>query len=214
MKIRCWRPDPMEDVACVRAIKDACGDRLEIMVDRTASSSGTVWDYDTAYRIACELEQAGCGWLEEPFSREDIHESAKLSAAMEMPITGGEGNNGLTMFREFLVHDSYDILQPDSFTSGGILTMKKIGAMVEAFGKKCILHGSITFGLAPGLQTTAALPNTDLMEICKVEPPLTPEEHWEEANKLIVDPPLFTINDGYIDVPQKPGLGFDLIGVD
>ena len=214
MKIRSWRSDPMEDVACVKAVKNAVGDRLQIMVDRTASSPGLVWDYDTAHRVACELEQAGCSWLEEPFARDDIHESARLSAAMEMPITGGEGNNGLSMFREFLVHDSYDILQPDIFTSGGILTIKKIAAMIEGFGKRCILHGSNVFGLAPGLQITAALPNTDLMEICKIEPPLTPEEHWEEANRMIADPPLFTINDGYINVPQKPGLGFDLLDIE
>jgi L-alanine-DL-glutamate epimerase-like enolase superfamily enzyme len=200
----------MEDVAAVRAIKEAVGDGMEVMVDRTAQFPGWVWDYGTAYRVARELEDIGATWLEEPFYRGDVYESAKLSEMVDLPITGGEGDRGLDRFRDYLVHGSFDIVQPDAFNSGGILTIKKVGGMAEAFGRACILHGSNGFGLAPGLQVSAALPNCRLMEIALVTPPLTPEEHWEEANQMIADPPLFEVEDGYIEVPQSPGLGFDL----
>jgi len=210
MKIRAWRLDPMDDVAAVKAIKDAVGDKMEIMIDRTAQYPGWIWDYGTAYRFAREIEALGATWLEEPFYRGDVYESARLAEVVDIPITGGEGDRGLEKFREYLVHGSFDIVQPDGYTSGGILTIKKIGAMAEAFGKECILHGSNGFGLAPGLQISAALPNCRLMEIALVSPPLLPEEHWEEANKLIKNPPLYEVEDGYIKIPEKPGLGIEL----
>jgi D-galactarolactone cycloisomerase len=211
MKIRCWRPDPMDDVAVVRAVKEAVGDRMEIMVDRTAAGPGWIWDFGTAYRVARGMEEAGASWLEEPFQGGEVHESARLNSVVDIPITGGEGDYKLSMFREYLKYGSFEIVQPDAFNGGGILNIKKIGALAEAFGKRCILHGSNGFGLAAGLQISAAMPNCDRMEICVVTPPSTPQEHWEPANQIIANPPLFTINDGYIDIPQSPGLGFELL---
>jgi len=211
MKIRSWRPDPMEDVAVVRAMKKAVGSRMEIMVDRTGSAPGWVWDFGTAYRVARGLEEAGCTWLEEPFQGGEVHESARLNAVVDIPITGGEGDYKLEVFREYLKYGSFEIVQPDAFVAGGILNIKKIAAMAEAHGKQCIMHGCNGLGLASGLQVSAALPNCDRMEICVVVPPHTPQEQWEPMNQLIANPPLFTIRDGYIDIPQSPGLGFELL---
>ena len=211
MKIRSWRPDPMEDVAVVRAMKEAVGDRMDIMVDRTAHGPGWIWDFGTAYRVARALEEVGASWLEEPFMRGEVHEAARLNQVVDIPITGGEGDYKLEIFREYLKYGSYEIVQPDAFHGGGILNIKKIAALAEAHGKRCILHGSNGLGLAPVLQISAALPNCNLLEICVVEPPRTPQQHWEPANQIIANPPLFTIRDGYIDVPQSPGLGFELL---
>ena len=211
MKIRAWRPDPMDDVAVVKAVKEAVGDRMEIMVDRTAHGPGWIWDFGTAYRVARALEEIGAAWLEEPFQRGEVHESARLNEVVDIPITGGEGDYNLKIFRDYLKYDSFEILQPDAFTAGGILNIKKIGTLAEAHGKRCILHGSNGFGLAAGLQVSATLPNCDLMEICVVTPPRTPEEHWEPANQIVANPPLYTISDGCIDIPQSPGLGFELL---
>ena len=212
MKIRAWRPDPMEDVAAVRAVKEAVGDGMEIMVDRTAHGPGWIWDFGTAYKVARALEEAGATWLEEPFLRGEVHESARLNEVVDIPITGGEGDCKLEIFRQYLVHDSFEIVQPDAILAGGILNIKKIATLAEAFGKRCVLHGSNGFGLAPCLQISAALPNCNLLEICVVTPPLTPQEQWDKANQLIKDPPLYTIRDGYIDIPQTPGLGYELLG--
>ena len=98
MKIRAWRLDPMADVAAVKAIKDAVGDRMDVMADRTAQYPGSVWDYGTAYRVARELEDLGASWLEEPFHRGDVVESARLAEIVKLPITGGEGDKGLKKF--------------------------------------------------------------------------------------------------------------------
>jgi L-alanine-DL-glutamate epimerase-like enolase superfamily enzyme len=47
------------------------------------------------------------------------------------------------------------------------------------------------------------------MEIALVTPPLLPWEQWEPVNAILKEPPLFEIEDGYIKIPQKPGLGIE-----
>jgi L-alanine-DL-glutamate epimerase-like enolase superfamily enzyme len=76
---------------------------------------------------------------------------------VDILITGGEGFHSLDAFRECLVHDTYDILQPDLRTAGGLLTTRKVAAMCEAFHKTCIEelytfhNGEIEVPQGPGL---------------------------------------------------------------
>ena len=74
----------------------------------------------------------------------------------------------------------------------------------------CILHGSHSLGLAAPLQIVGALPNCPWMEIALVTPPLLPWEQWEPVNAILKSPPLYEIEEGYIQIPQKPGLGVEL----
>ena len=53
----------------------------------------------------------------EPFARDDYESPAKLARMVDMPITGGEGYSSLEPFRQCLLHQTYDILQPDGRTA-------------------------------------------------------------------------------------------------
>ena len=92
VKIRIFRPDLMDDVEAIRLIRERVGgrDKIEVMVDRTAEYSGSTWDYDTALHAARALEEVDATWLEEPFTRGDIHLHARLRAETDIAITGGE----------------------------------------------------------------------------------------------------------------------------
>src|SRR3954452_8775455 len=72
MKIRAWRPSPMDDVAACRAIKEEVGPEFAVMFDRTAHKpqdvGQRVWDYETGRNVARGLQDAGAAWLEEPFA--------------------------------------------------------------------------------------------------------------------------------------------------
>ena len=131
MKIRAWRPHPMDDVAACRAIKEAVGPDFAVMFDRTADRPAAVgqrvWDYETGRKVASGLQDAGAAWLEEPFARDDYTSPARLAAEVDLPITGGEGYVGLDGFRECVTHKTYDILQPEGSGCGGILTCVKVG---------------------------------------------------------------------------------------
>jgi L-alanine-DL-glutamate epimerase-like enolase superfamily enzyme len=208
-KMRIFRPNFMDDVESCAGILAACGPGFKVMVDRTAHIPGTVWSYATGLAAAQALQEVGVYWLEEPFARDDFEGPARLAREVDILITGGEGFRGLDPFRECLVHDTYDILQPDLRNAGGLLTTCKIAAMCEAFHKICIGHGSFGLAVAGRIQAHAAW-GAPLEELALATPPLLPQEQWAPASKILNSKELYTFRNGEIVVPQGPGLGLDL----
>jgi D-galactarolactone cycloisomerase len=210
-KMRIFRPNYMDDVDSCAGIIDACGPApgFKLMVDRTAHIPGTVWDYTTGLNAARALQEVGVYWLEEPFARDDFEGPARLCREVDITITGGEGWRGLDPFREGLVHETYDIFQPDCRTVGGILTMRKVAAMCEAFHKPCIGHGAYGLLLAGRIQAHAAW-GAPLEEFALATPPLLPQEQWAPASKILHGKELYTFRNGELLIPQGPGLGLDL----
>jgi D-galactarolactone cycloisomerase len=208
IKIRVNRPNPMDDANACGEIRAAVGPDFSIMVDRTANLTG-LWDYDTALRVARALKKHNVRWLEEPFAREDFFSPARLGRDADIPISGGERFQGLDPFRECLVHDTYNILQPDAVICGGIFTVRKIAALAEAFHKPVILHGAMALRLPGWIQASAAV-GAEWQELAIITPPFLPEEQWSPALKVLNGKTLFTIRDGCIEVPDTPGLGLDV----
>jgi len=208
MKIRAWRPNATDDADACGEIRAAVGPDFAIMVDRTADLSG-LWSYSTALKVARALEKHKVAWLEEPFARDDFLSPARLAREVDIPISGGERFHGLDAYRECLSQHSYDLLQPDVVLCGGLLMVKKIAAMAEAFHTPVTLHGSMGLRLAGWLHASAAI-GAEWQELAIITPPLMPEQQWAPALKVLNSDSLFTIRDGYIDVPQAPGLGLDV----
>ena len=209
MKIRAWRPNPTDDADACGEIRAAVGPDFAVMFDRTAHHPGKVWDYDTGLRVARALEKHHAFWLEEPFSRDDFTGPARLAREVDITITGGEGYRGLHAYRECLVNQTYEILQPDGVSAGGILTIRKIAALAEAFHTPVVLHGSMGLRLAGWLQASAAI-GAPWQELALITPPLLPEEQWSPALKVLNSKAVFTFRDGEIQAPQGPGLGLDI----
>ncbi len=214
MKIRVWRPDPLDDVEVCRRIKEATGHDFHLMFDRTAempvSMAGQqVWDFDTALRIARELQNAGAYWLEEPFARSDYESPAKLAERVDILITGGESYSSLAPFRNCLLHHTYDILQPDGRQAGGIFRCREIAVLAESFHVPTILHGAMSLLLAGWLQATLAI-GAPWQEMALITPPLLPEEQWAPALKILKSKQMFSFKDGQILAPPYPGIGLDI----
>jgi D-galactarolactone cycloisomerase len=213
MKIRAWRPDPMDDVEACREIRAAVGPDFAIMFDRTAHAPQTagqkVWDYETGLRVGRGLQEQGAYWLEEPYARDDYESPARLAATLDMPVTGGEGYNGIEPYHQCLLHRTYDILQPDGRGAGGILLCRKVAVMAEAFHVPCILHGTMSLMLAGWLQASFAI-GSEWQEVAIVWPPLMPEEQWAPALKVVNSKELFTIRNGEIVAPPYPGIGLNV----
>ncbi|MBI4604234.1 MAG: mandelate racemase/muconate lactonizing enzyme family protein [Planctomycetes bacterium] len=213
MKIRAWRPSPLEDAEACREIRAAVGPGFAILFDRTADAPSRagqkVWDYDTGLKVARALEKHGAYWLEEPFARDDYRSPARLAAEVEIPITGGEGYFGLEPFRECLVQKTYDILQPEGRGAGGILTCRKVATLAEAFGVRCVLHGTMALMLPGWLQASLAI-GAEWQEVALVTPPLLPEEQWAPCLKVLRSKELLAIRDGEILAPDLPGIGLDV----
>jgi D-galactarolactone cycloisomerase len=209
MKMRAWRPRPLDDAEACKEIRSAVGPDFALMFDRTAHHSGWVWDFDTGLRVAREMEKHGAYWLEEPFDRNDFESPARLARDVDIYITGGEAYQGLSAYRECLKHDTYDILQPDGVIAGGILNVCKIAAMAEGFQKRVVLHGTMGLSLAGWLHANAAV-GSEWQELAIITPPLLPEDQWRPALHILNSGSVFSIKDGHILVPQGPGLGLDI----
>jgi L-alanine-DL-glutamate epimerase-like enolase superfamily enzyme len=184
IKMRLREETIQEDVALVAAVRDAVGDRLEIMVD--ANQAGQyilprgepVWSYERALKTAQELEQLGVIWLEEPLPRYDFEHLAKLCDAVSIYIAGGEGNKGLHEFRWLIEGNVYDVIQPESLNSEGLSQLRKVAAMAEVHHKWFVPHNGISgVGLAGHLHLCAALPNCPYLEYL-YDPPGCTAESW------------------------------------
>jgi D-galactarolactone cycloisomerase len=208
MKIRAWRSSTGDADACGE-IRAAVGRDFSIMVDRNVGPGGAPWNYAAALRMARELEKHDVTWLEEPFSRGDFLSPARLAREVDILIAGGERFEGLDSYRECLVQQSFDVLQPDVVICGGMHTARKIAALAEGFHKPVVLHGSMGLRLAGWLQASAII-GSEWQELAIVTPPFMPEEQWSPALEVLNTKTLFTIRNGYIEVPQGPGLGLDV----
>ena len=157
--------------------------------------------------MADALYEAGAQWLEEPFVRGDIERHAKLRAASKIPISGGE-HQPLDVYDDYLKGQSFDIIQPHC--ANVLLHLKKIAAAAELFGVDCIFHGSHGMDLIGSLQVGATIPSCRLQEVVYTTPPTPPTEAWSPLSALVNAEFILTVEDGYVKIPNAPGLGIDV----
>lgn len=208
MKARAWRTRPIDDAAILTIARQAVGEDFEIVFDRTAVRPGWVWGCDTALQVARGMERYNARWLEEQLDGNDLESPARLAAEVDTPMTGGELGNGIHQFLAILTHEPCDVLQPDTRICGGILNARKISIVAEAFHVPCSQHG--TNGLAPAgyIQAGCAMPNCGYQEM--IGQPNLPEEQWSPALRILRTPRAFEIEDGFVMLPDLPGLGLGI----
>ena len=209
LKMRAWRPKPLDDAEAVRTIRQAVGPDFDLMIDRTAARPGWVWDFETGLEMARAFEALGVKWLEEPFGLHDYEPHKKLAAMVDIPITGAELDNDVFEFAKIFREDYFDAVNADGHLCGGLSILREIAHMATALGKQCIPHGIHSTDLAGQLQVVAACPEIPIEEIVHVVPPLLPQEQWRPAHEILRTPCLYTIRDGFLQIPQGPGLGID-----
>jgi L-alanine-DL-glutamate epimerase-like enolase superfamily enzyme len=202
-----------EDVRQVEKVREAVGDRMEIMVDANQAQApgtiqpkpGPVWDFQRALDTARELQRLGVCWLEEPLDRYDWEGLASLCEAVEIPIAGGENNHGLHEFRWMIEQDVYDIIQPEVHNTEPISQIRKIVALSEMHRKLAVPHhGEDGFGFLAHLHLCASAPNMPYVEIFN-EPP----GYSAQVFQNILAEPLLPDANGDILLPQRPGLGVE-----
>ena len=210
MKIQVFRRDFRVDAEACAEILAVGGPGFRVMVDRTADRSpGGLWTYDQALAAAHALEKAGCYWLEEPLARDDYEGPARLRRESSIIITGGEGYQGLEPYKQCLLHQTYEVLQPELRVIAGIWTARKVGALAEAWGSKTAPHGISGLAWAGRLQLAAAM-GSIYQEIAVLAPPWLPEDYCKAFLPLLHGEQPFKFANGECIVPQYPGLGLNV----
>ncbi|MGH2457590.1 MAG: mandelate racemase/muconate lactonizing enzyme family protein [Chloroflexota bacterium] len=193
--------DPSTDLDNVRALRQAIGPRVRLMVD-----GHWMYDRQTALRLGRLYEREDVFWLEAPLDPADLRGHAELARALDLPIALGEVEQTRTQFLDLLQAGAVDVIQPDVGRAGGLTESRKIAALAETFGVPCAPHHGVGVGplIAAGLHLAAAIPNFLLAEY-------QPQMHRTMAT-LVDEPP--RLEDGFLRVPDRPGLGIDLVDVE
>ncbi len=215
LKLRFHSADVREDIRTLEAVRKAVGDGIDIMVDgnwgwRIAPDlQPNRWDLKTAISAAKEMERYGVYWLEEPLDAYDYDGLAELRSHLStLRLAGGELNRGPEEIRTYLEKGCLDVYQPDCTFIGGISTARKIAAMVEGAGKVFTPHTWTNgIGLVANLHVAAASSGVPYIEF-----PYDPPNWTPETRDFIFAEPLRIDSEGYVQLPQKPGLGIELDG--
>ena len=180
-----------EDEARVRTVREGAGDGVELFVDANCSL-----DLYHAVELARMIEPYGISFFEEPITQNDVRQMADLRTRTTIPLACGQ-NEGLAFrFRDLLVHQAVDVLQPNVVIGGGLTQCAKIAGMAAAFNVPIDNGGAWPF---QNMHLHAGLANGGLVEwhfvaveCCKRIFRNTPEPA-----------------DGWLTLPDRPGLGFD-----
>jgi galactonate dehydratase len=114
--------------SCVRAMREAVGDTIDLMVDCHARQSPRM-----GLIMARALEPYGLYWLEEPCWPECRGGLADIQRAVRTPIATGERLIGIHAFRDLLSESACSVIQPDVTHCGGLSEARRIAALAEAY---------------------------------------------------------------------------------
>jgi len=196
---RAWidKNDEAEAVERIAAVRDAVGPDVEILVEVHRRLAPT-----HAIRVARLLEPYRPYWYEEPVSAQDMDSLAEVRRNISLPVVTGEELYTKNDFRPVFEKRAADILNPDVCNCGGILELREIGAMAEAYHVAIAPHGynSTAVGLAAMLHAVAAMPNFLIGEYFV---------NFETLSNTYNRTPIVA-KDSYVALPTAPGLGVDM----
>ncbi len=185
-----------KSVNIVGAVREAVGDKVDLLIECHGRFNPT-----TAIEISRELEQFKPMLMEEPCVPDNMRSTAYVRAHSNIPISAGERGYTKYAFQEMFELDAVDYVQPDVFHTGGLMEGKKIAAMAEAKHLMVSFHNpSGPISNAAILQLAATVPNFVIHEIMLTDGSFRKKITNEEV----------VFDDGYILIPDKPGLGIDV----
>lgn len=133
----------------------------------------------------------------------DIEGNLRVTQAIQVPTLTGENIFLWEGFRELIEERAVDIIQPDLLTSGGMAETKRIADYAEDHQMPTVLHfAGSPIAFMANLHCAAAIPSFLALEHHALDLPF-----WKG---LVTGLPEPLMEEGYVPVPEKPGLGVDL----
>ena len=189
-----------QDIALVAAAREALGPDVALLVDPGWMLNRSAYD---AIELCRALEPYNIFWLEDFLHPECYDGYAKVKAAgVKTRIAAGEQEATAWGFRELIGRGGIDVAQPDLTRCGGFTQARRIAWEAEHAGIDVCPHAWLTDLLtAASLHFNAVLPRALFLEYNVCDNPMLRE---------IIRNPVRMDADGFIPVPQGPGLGIEV----
>jgi galactonate dehydratase len=186
--------DTQLGIRMVEMVREVIGPKRDLLLDGHSR-----FTREQAIAVAARLERLNLFWLEEMCR--PIPDLAAVNEVAGMPTAGGESLFGVDEFFPYIKGGAVDIVMPDMKFCGGMYELKKIAGMAEGAGMKTAPHGPASpIGNMAAAHVCATMPNFQILEFAYGEVP------WRAE---VVDPPEQIVN-GYLTVPERPGIGYEL----
>lgn len=186
----------------IASLREAVGNKLDIAVDFHGRVHAPM-----AKVLIKAIEPYAPLFIEEPVLSEQLETMAQLRRNTHIPIATGERLYSRFDFKNLFTLGAADIIQPDLSHAGGITECKKIAAMAESWDLALAPHCPLgPIALAACLQVDAVSQNAFIQEQSQ-------GIHYNQSNDLtnyLSNPEVLHFTDGYVDIPQGPGLGVEI----
>lgn len=181
-------------IAIMRTVREAVGEAIDLGLDVHRNL-----DPNEAIVFAREIAPLRILYIEDPVAPESLEGLRYAARHIDIPIANGERCHTLFQFKDLLDTGTCALIRPDLSLAGGFTQCRKIAALAEAAFVGIFPHlmGS-PVNLAAYAQFGAAIPNYVLME------------SGTTNLNAIVDAPLVP-EGGYVAVPDRPGIGVELL---
>mgnify|MGYP001171721637 FL=1 len=179
-----------EDVDRVRVVRETIGDDVKLMVDANCAYS-----VREAITIAQKMERYDLFWFEEPISVDDYRGHQRLAQSTTIPIATGENEYTRYGFRDLIAHDAAAIYNADAQILGGITEFMQVAALVASHDLHIAPHGDQEIHI----HLVGAIPHGLIVEFYR--------ETVDENRGNIFEEKMQLEHDGYITIPDRPGLG-------
>lgn len=189
--------DTKKWVKILEAIRQELGPDFPLAVDLH-------WKFNTrdALRFIQMTEHLNLWFMEDPIPPENADALARITAATKVPICTGENLYTRHTWRPLIEKQACDIIQPDTQKCGGLLETKRIADWADLYYMPMACHNLCSpVGTMASGHACAAIRTFITLESDSVELP-----YWQD----IVQHDGSFYKDGYLELPNKPGLGIEL----
>ena len=185
-----------EAVKRVSAVRETVGSDVDICVEihRQMNPAESI-------ALGRRLEEFNPFFYEDPMLPDSPAIMGEVAKKCNIPIATGERFTTIFEYQQLLEANAASYVRPDLCLCGGLSGCKKVAAMAEAHHVKVIPHNPLSpISTAACVQLDACIPNFALQEYTgESEPP---------KSELLLNP--LELKEGYITVPDGPGLGVEI----
>ncbi len=208
LKIRIQPQALAAGIAAVAAVRDAVGSSMDILADlnqawRMAGDVSPALDRATVRQVAEELRRLDVLWLEEPMPLSDQRGISDLRLSTGIRVAGGEMTRTFDELLGYLAADALDVYQPDVVLAAGMSRAKIVADLALGRNRWFSPHTWTNgLGLLANLHVVAGVGGGPYLEF-----PYDPPGWTVERRDFFLAEPIGIDRDGYVIVPNRPGLG-------